>query len=82
MPLEQRPTWLRHAGLGTELVGAVLGFTFLGIWIDRRFDTGPWGLLVCVFLGFVGGLYNLVKQALRSVNSSEPVRKPDDEVEG
>lgn len=61
------------SGLGFELVGAVAGFTLLGYWWDRHFETGPWGLIVGIVLGLVGGMYNLIRQSLAA--SKEAVRK-------
>jgi F0F1-type ATP synthase assembly protein I len=58
------PSWIRHAGIGLELAGAVAGFALLGYWFDRHFGSKPWGLVVGLALGMVGGLYNLVKEAL------------------
>lgn len=40
----------------TELVAPVL----LGVWIDHQFNTGPWGLVVGVTVGFVGGIAHLM----------------------
>ena len=65
-PAEQpRVRWTRLAGMGTELAGAVLAFTLLGWWIDRKLETDPWGVLIGACLGIVGGLYNLVRVAVR-----------------
>ncbi len=58
------PSWIRHAGIGLELAGAVAGFALLGYWIDRHFGSKPWGLVVGLVLGLVGGLYNLVRESL------------------
>lgn len=66
----RRKPQLRLAGLGIELAGAILGFTLLGLWIDHHFDSRPWGLLVCVVMGFVGGFYNLIRSSLRAMESS------------
>lgn len=56
---------MRLAGLGTELAGAILGGCLLGYWIDRRFETQPWGLTIGASVGIVGGLYNLIRKAVR-----------------
>ena len=58
------PGWIRYAGLGLEMAGAIGGFALAGYWIDRHFATAPWGIVGGVILGLVGGLYSLVKQSL------------------
>lgn len=65
------PGWVRHTGVGLELAGAVAGFALLGYWVDRHYATEPWGLVVGVALGFVGGLYSLVKQSLQAVREAK-----------
>ena len=49
-----------------ELVGGIVGLALLGFWIDRHFETSPWGTLICVVLGLVGGLYNLVRSSFQA----------------
>ena len=61
---------MRLAGLGVELAAAVLGACLIGYWIDRRFETGPWALLICAIIGVVGGLYNMLRQALQELTTS------------
>jgi ATP synthase protein I len=63
-PEKRKPNASRSYGLGMELAGAVVGFTLLGYWIDRHFGSGPWGLLICVALGLVGGMYNMIRASL------------------
>ena len=65
------PRWVRHSSVGFELVGAVLGFALLGVWIDRRYGSQPWGLLIGVVLGMVGGFYNLIRQALLAAREAQ-----------
>ena len=72
----RRPSKLKAAGLGIELLGAILGFTLVGLWIDSHYDTSPWGLLICIGLGFIGGFYNLIRQSLRALNSSSSSSTP------
>jgi F0F1-type ATP synthase assembly protein I len=69
-----KPSWSRYTGMGFELAAAIVGFCLLGIWIDYRYKTKPWGLLICSVLGVVGGMYNLIRQALKAVNN-----RPTDE---
>lgn len=61
---QQSPSWMKLSGIGVELVGAVVGLTLMGYWWDRHFHTGPWGLLIGIALGIVGGTYNLIRQSL------------------
>jgi len=58
--------WLRLSGLGMELTGAVLGGVAIGWWIDRQLGSSPKATLSGGLVGIVGGLYNLLKTALRS----------------
>jgi F0F1-type ATP synthase assembly protein I len=55
---------MKLSGLGVELVGAVGGFTLMGWLWDRYHETSPWGVVIGAVLGLVGGMYNLIRQAL------------------
>lgn len=50
----------------------VVGFCLLGIWIDRRYQTGPYGTLICALVGLVGGMFNFIRQALEAVKEQSP----------
>ena len=67
---------MRLAGSGVELAAAVGGFALLGYWIDRHYDSSPWGLLVGALLGLIGGFYNLIKASL---SASREARELDQE---
>ena len=69
-PDSRFPGWVRHSGVGLELAGAIAGFALIGYWIDRWYETEPWGLVIGVILGLVGGLYNLVRQSLQAVREA------------
>lgn len=44
-----------------EAVGAVLVGVGFGFWVDSRWETGPWGVLVGVVLGFAAMVLRLVR---------------------
>jgi len=56
--------------VGLELAAAVAGFTLAGYWIDRHYGSQPWGTIIGVVLGLIGGLYNLVKQSLQAAREA------------
>lgn len=58
---------MRLAGKGVELAATVGVACLLGYWIDTKFGTEPWGLVILALVGIVGGLYNLVRQEIRQV---------------
>jgi F0F1-type ATP synthase assembly protein I len=73
--------WVKLSGLGVELAAAVGGLSLAGYWWDRHFGTSPWGLLTGLSLGMVGGMYNLIRQALaanRKASSGTRTTKRDD----
>lgn len=47
------------------VVGVGLGY-LLGSWFDRRFHTAPWGLYVAIMLGCAAGMYQLIRDSMRS----------------
>lgn len=68
---QDRPSWVRFSGIGIEFAAAVVGFTLFGYWIDKRYDSSPWGVLIGVMLGLVGGTYNLVRASISAMKQSE-----------
>ena len=46
-----------------DLLGGLLGGTVIGWAIDQLFGTGPWGLLVGLFLGIVVAFRNVFRMA-------------------
>jgi ATP synthase protein I len=50
--------------IGLELLVAVFVGAALGWAFDRWLGTGPWGLIVFLFLGFAAGVLNVFRAAL------------------
>ncbi len=48
--------------VAVEFVGAMLVGGFLGWVIDRWANTGPWGMIVMLLLGFATGLRSVLRQ--------------------
>jgi ATP synthase protein I len=47
--------------VGLELVAVTLAGLGLGWWIDKRFGSSPWGILVLTLGGIAVGLYRLIR---------------------
>ena len=62
---------LTLAGMGFDLAASVGVSMLLGWWIDRRFETGPWGTIICATIGIVGGLLNFVRAGQRAAREAE-----------
>ncbi|MCE9594758.1 MAG: AtpZ/AtpI family protein [Planctomycetes bacterium] len=60
----------RYAGLGIQYALTVALLTGIGWWLDVKWGTTPWCLVVGAVLGSVAGFVNLV----RAVPSSKPPR--------
>ena len=56
------PSPFQFLGLGFELVVPLLVGLFGGQWLDRRFGTAPWLLLVGALLGAAAGMLNLYRR--------------------
>jgi len=65
------PAWVRYSGVGLELAGATAALALVGYWVDGKFGTSPWGILIGVFIGIVGGMYNMVKESLAAVREAQ-----------
>jgi F0F1-type ATP synthase assembly protein I len=55
-------------GLGAELLGALAVCAVPGYFVDKKFNTGPWGVLIGALLGIALGLYQLIRAATSSQN--------------
>lgn len=49
----------KFMGLGLQFVIAILLFLYAGMWLDKKFGTAPWLLLVGALIGAAAGFYSL-----------------------
>ncbi|MFA9478985.1 AtpZ/AtpI family protein [Phycisphaerales bacterium AB-hyl4] len=77
MPRSEQPNQWQMAHIGLELAGAVVVLALAGYWVDRQFATGPWGVLAGTAIGFVGGMYLFIKQALKANKQFDTRRSGD-----
>ena len=58
--------------LSSEFIAAILGGGGLGWVIDHFLGTSPWGLIVCVLLGFAAGVFNVMRESGFLVTPADP----------
>lgn len=67
------------AGVGMEFAAAIIVMGAIGWWLDWQFGLSPWGVVGGVALGFVVGLWQLIRVGLRSLRQeqsrSDPFKK-------
>jgi F0F1-type ATP synthase assembly protein I len=68
-------TWIREFGpyltIGMQLAIAVVGFFFVGRWLDDIFGTSPWLMIVGLTLGTVGGFISFFRSAISMVKKED-----------
>jgi F0F1-type ATP synthase assembly protein I len=75
-----KPSWIRFSGIGIEFASAVAVFTVIGYYIDEYYNSKPTALLICIMLGLIGGMYNLIRQSLAATrNFDKDSSKEDDQ---
>lgn len=64
----------RGMGLGfrmaSDFAAAVIVGVVLGLGIDAVFRVSPWGVIICLLLGFLAGVRNVVAAASRASRSA------------
>jgi F0F1-type ATP synthase assembly protein I len=60
--------YFAYSQIGLEMVGPIV----LGLVIDHYAGTRPWGVVIGVVIGFVGGLAHLI----RVTNQPDPPKSP------
>jgi F0F1-type ATP synthase assembly protein I len=58
--------WAKFATSGLELVVGIALGAAIGYWIDQHWHTSPKGMAIGASIGFVAGMYLLIKEGLRA----------------
>ena len=73
-PGDEGPSAGQFAGHGMTFVVAVLGGLYLGQWLDRRFGTEPWLLIVGVFVGAGASFYSMYTKLMAAQAREDAAR--------
>ena len=63
------------AGVGLQLAAAIIGGLYAGQWLDHRFGTDPWLLMLGVFGGASAGFYSMYRKLMATQARDEAARQ-------
>ena len=63
------------AGVGVQFAASILLFLWVGQWLDRRFGTAPWGLIIGVFTGAGGAFYAMHRKLMAAQRADDERRR-------
>jgi ATP synthase protein I len=69
------PSASEFAGVGLQFALSIILFLYLGQWLDRKLGTGPWLLIVGVFLGAGLGFYSMYRKLMAAQAREDAARK-------
>ena len=55
-----------YSSLGIQMVTIIAIFGAIGWWLDVRFDTKPWAMLIGCLIGVGGGMYYFIRAVLHA----------------
>jgi F0F1-type ATP synthase assembly protein I len=65
----------RYAGVGLQFAIAIVLFLYVGRWVDQKLGTGPWGLIVGVFVGGSASFYSMYHRLMKDLQREESERR-------
>ena len=60
-----------YLGVGLQFALSIVLFVYLGQWLDRRFGTEPWLLLLGLLLGAGGSFYSIYRKLMADLRREE-----------
>lgn len=64
-----------YLGVGLQFALSIVLFVYLGQWLDRRFGTEPWMLLIGLVLGAGGSFYGIYRKLMADLRREEERKK-------
>ncbi len=61
---------MKYMSLGMEFSSSILGFTFVGVFVDKKINTTPLFTILGLFFGFAVGMYMLINIS-KKINNSD-----------
>jgi ATP synthase protein I len=68
--------------MAADFVAAIIVGAVLGWGVDALLRTSPWGLIVCLMIGFVTGVWNVVRAAQQANAAGAQQAGPEDKGDG
>ena len=66
---------MKYAGVGLQFAVSILLFLYLGQWLDGRFGTAPWLMMLGVFVGGGGAFYSMYRRLVADQAREDAERK-------
>lgn len=73
------PSLGTYAGHGLQFAVSILVFLYAGQWLDRRFGTAPWLMLILMFVGAGASFYSMYSKLMAAQEREEAARKAERE---
>ena len=71
-PADPTPGDYRGWAMLSTTVAGIVATVLIGAWVDRRYETSPWGVLVGAVAGIGGGVGNLIYISRRTAGGGQP----------
>jgi len=60
-----------YLNLGWQMAITILLMVLLGWWLDGKFHTSPWLIVICSLFGVVAGMYSFIRTVLNLTKGKE-----------
>jgi F0F1-type ATP synthase assembly protein I len=71
-PKKQVKNYVRFTGAAFQMAGTIVATTFLGIWLDKKFNPGGnmW-TLICTLTGVLAAMYIIIREVINISKEKE-----------